>query len=114
MAGDQGGDDAYHALPPTVHRILMATVRYLLQCQAPRDSGWTDLLARPLQMSLSLAQTVLAVPTDSDSIQLRSGDVNLADLDTPARVRQQPPEAQAGERTASQGVEETQPADQRY
>ena len=77
----------------------MATVRCLMQAHAPRDPGWTELLAHPPIASPFLAHTVLAVPADSDSIQLRSGDVDVSALVSSARGRHRQREGQAGDRT---------------
>ena len=49
----------------------MATVQCIQQANAPRDPGWTDLLAQAPTASPTLAQTVLAVPPDADSRELR-------------------------------------------
>ena len=49
----------------------MATVQCIQQANAPRDTGWTDLLAQAPTTSPTLAQTVLAVPPDADTRELR-------------------------------------------
>ena len=48
----------------------MATVQCIQQANAPRNTGWTDLLAQAPTTSPTLAQTVLAVPPDADSREL--------------------------------------------
>ena len=70
----------YGSFPPTIHRILMATVRYLQECGAARTAGWTDLLAQPPADSPNLSQTVLVNLDDADTAPMRSGDVDVEEL----------------------------------
>ena len=76
----RAGRCATAASPPTIHRILMATVRYLQDCGAARTPGWTDLLAHPPADSPNLSQTVLVNSDDADTAPMRSGDVDVEEL----------------------------------
>ena len=73
----RAGEEATAAFPPTIHRILIATVRYLHQCQVASSSGWTELVAQHQPSPLSLSQTVLVRPDDTDSIPLGSSGVDV-------------------------------------
>ena len=76
----RAGPSATAASPPTIHRILTATVRYLQECRAARVPGWTELLPQPATSTPPLSQTVLTSPLDADTAPLKSGDVNVEDL----------------------------------
>ena len=71
VTGERAVEEAYNARPPTIYRILMATVQGIRQANAPRDTGWTDLLAQAPTTLPTLAQTMLAVPPDADTREMR-------------------------------------------
>ena len=86
----RAGPSATAASPPTIHRILMATVRHLQECRAARVPGWTELLSQPAASTPPLSQTVLSSALNADTARLRSGDVGVDDLRQGTRHRRRP------------------------